>query len=110
MGAVYYIAAGLGLFFGIPAVHATPVWLAAGIALAGTLLFAVRISPGKPPEFSRRRQVLITAPLIIVFTLLVIASIYTHAGEQDRIKQVFERRTNYLAKQLEVTVLAGGLI
>ncbi len=46
MAAAYYIAGRLGLLFAIPAGYAPAVWPAAGIALAGVLLFGSRIWPG----------------------------------------------------------------
>ncbi len=46
MGVVYYIAGRLGLLFAVPAGYAPAVWPAAGVALAGVLLFGSRIWPG----------------------------------------------------------------
>ncbi|MBI2947288.1 MAG: PAS domain S-box protein [Verrucomicrobia bacterium] len=46
MAAVYYVAGRLALLLAIPPGYATAVWPAAGLALAGTLLFGNRIWPG----------------------------------------------------------------
>ena len=45
MTLAYFVAGRIGLLFG-SAGNPTPVWPAAGIALAGTLLFGYRIAPG----------------------------------------------------------------
>jgi PAS domain S-box-containing protein len=46
MAAAYYIVGRLGLLLAIPPGYATAVWPAAGIALAGILLFGYRVWPG----------------------------------------------------------------
>src|SRR5436190_839183 len=42
----YYATGRLALVMAIPPGYATPTWPAAGIALAGTLLFGLRVWPG----------------------------------------------------------------
>jgi PAS domain S-box-containing protein len=46
MAAAYFVAAKLGLLLGIPAGYAAVVWPAAGISLAGILIYGYRIAPG----------------------------------------------------------------
>jgi integral membrane sensor domain MASE1 len=46
VAAAYYLVGRLGLLLSIPPGYATSVWPASGIALAGTLLFGFRVSPG----------------------------------------------------------------
>ena len=46
MAVAYYAVGRLGLLLAIPPGYATAVWPAAGVALAGTLLFGYRVWPG----------------------------------------------------------------
>jgi integral membrane sensor domain MASE1 len=46
LAAAYFIIGKLSLLLAIPPGYATPVWLAAGIALGGILLFGYRVWPG----------------------------------------------------------------
>jgi PAS domain S-box-containing protein len=46
VGAVYYLAARLGLLLQLPGTNASPVWPPSGIALAAILVFGLRVWPG----------------------------------------------------------------
>jgi PAS domain S-box-containing protein len=46
MAACYYVAGKLSLLMAIPPGYATPFWPAAGLAVAGLLLFGHRVAPG----------------------------------------------------------------
>ncbi len=46
VGAVFYVAALVGLRVGLPGTSASPVWIAAGVSLAGALLFGRHVLVG----------------------------------------------------------------
>ena len=61
----------------------------------------VLIWAAKTPAVSLRRQISVSLPLSLAFTLVVIFFVMTNAWEQDRIKLEFNRRTDQLAQQLQ---------
>ena len=61
----------------------------------------VLIWAARPAVVSRRRQMSVSVPLCLAFTLVVILFVMTNAWEQDRIKFEFEHRTTQIADQLQ---------
>src|SRR5205814_1679730 len=51
----------------------------------------------------RRRQIIITLPLVITFASVVVLFIYASGWEENRLKLEFEHRTDNLAQQLTKT-------
>ena len=56
---------------------------------------------GRLPHFSRRRQVLVSSPLVIALAVVVLASIYVNTREKNRIESLFERRTDNLTQEVK---------
>jgi PAS domain S-box-containing protein len=61
----------------------------------------VLIWAAKPAVVSRRRQLSVSVPLSLAFTLVVIFFVTTNAWEKDRVKLEFERRTDQLALRVQ---------
>ena len=69
----------------------------------GVVTFApmILIWAARPAVVSRGRQISVSVPLSLAFTLVVIFFVMTNAWEKDRVRLEFERRTDQIALQLQ---------
>lgn len=106
MAAVYYVAAKLALLLAIPPGYATAVWPAAGLALAGVLLFGYGAWPGILLDLNLPkkdgREVLADIKADENLRRIPVVVLTTSEAEQDILK-VFNLHANcYITKPVDL--------